>query len=330
MDVQVVSTADYVHGTLQHAVALARAFALSGHPTKFVNVGSPALDGVQTTLRENNVDLVARGDSPLPASDLSIVVGVWQPAVVSAARSLATAGRRFVLVPTVYPQPPLIPSLDNRALALWYVSWDQALHDRESWSLAERVDVVRCAIDVEEYRPVETRLEGEPWILCRHSRDHPDKFSPETTLISYRLSATHHVVYRMLGATETLGFHRGGEVETWAEGSVEPSKFLKQAHLWVYSHADHWRETACIAMLEAMSTGIPVLVSDAGGMREYLRHGYAGFLCRSVDEFVAHARLLLDQPDTHCEMSCAARDLVVREYSLQRLAESLHARLRTL
>jgi glycosyltransferase involved in cell wall biosynthesis len=67
-------------------------------------------------------------------------------------------------------------------------------------------------------------------------------------------------------------------------------------------------DTAGNVVLEAQASGLPVLVSDAGGPRENLRPAESGFICSGFNDFVRRAGDLLRQPRRRREMSVAARD----------------------
>ena len=129
----------------------------------------------------------------------------------------------------------------------------------------------------------------------------------------------------MLGATASVGQSADNRVCTLPQDAMDVATFLQQGDIWIYAHASYWRETACIAMLEAMACGLPVVVSNAGGIREYLQHGRTGFTCVTSDEFALFARLLLDQPALRQSMSIEARRFVQQYHSLK----SLTHRLRT-
>jgi glycosyltransferase involved in cell wall biosynthesis len=70
-------------------------------------------------------------------------------------------------------------------------------------------------------------------------------------------------------------------------------------------------DTAGNVVLEAQASGLPVLVSDAGGPRENLRPAESGFICSGFNDFVRRAGDLLRQPRRRREMSAAARDYAV-------------------
>jgi len=76
-------------------------------------------------------------------------------------------------------------------------------------------------------------------------------------------------------------------------------------------------DTAGNVVLEAQASGLPVLVSDAGGPRENLRPAESGFVCSGLPDFVRRAGDLLRHPRKRREMSLAAR-----EYALTRRWET--------
>lgn len=70
-----------------------------------------------------------------------------------------------------------------------------------------------------------------------------------------------------------------------------------------------------MAILEAMSAGVPVVAEDAGGTREVVRHGNTGLLVPIGDvEGLARAIVdLLSSPETAHRLQSAGRALVARE-----------------
>lgn len=88
-----------------------------------------------------------------------------------------------------------------------------------------------------------------------------------------------------------------------------------------------WPETLGIVGLEAMAAGVPVVASDVGGVRQWLRHGENGFLVPRKDaEATARATSrLLDSPDLMLQMGKAALETVrsgfLPEQHIRRLGE---------
>ncbi len=74
------------------------------------------------------------------------------------------------------------------------------------------------------------------------------------------------------------------------------------------------------AALLAMSAGVPVIVSDVGGLREVVQHGETGLLVPNELEAVSAAiRQLRDSPELGRRLSLNARQLVIEKFSEERM-----------
>lgn len=85
------------------------------------------------------------------------------------------------------------------------------------------------------------------------------------------------------------------------------------------------------SLLEAMALGLPVVASNAGGNPDLVRDGKTGLLVPPLDP-MAWARALetlLADPAQMARMGAAGRDLVAREYTIERTAERTEAVYRT-
>jgi glycosyltransferase involved in cell wall biosynthesis len=81
------------------------------------------------------------------------------------------------------------------------------------------------------------------------------------------------------------------------------------------------------SLMEAMARGLPVLASAAGGNAELVRHGQTGLLVAPLDP-VAWAReldRLLTDPALAARLGAAARELVRREFTIERTARLTEA-----
>jgi glycosyltransferase involved in cell wall biosynthesis len=67
-------------------------------------------------------------------------------------------------------------------------------------------------------------------------------------------------------------------------------------------------DTAGNVVLEAQASGLPVLVSQAGGPRENMRHGETGFVCNDWQDFVSRAGSLLKNAGKRERFGHAARE----------------------
>lgn len=89
------------------------------------------------------------------------------------------------------------------------------------------------------------------------------------------------------------------------------NQLYREAHLFMHPSqltADHNQEGIPNSMLEAMSTGLPVLATQHGGIPEAVTHGSDGILVEEKDHAALAAELLAltDNPDRWHTMSRAA------------------------
>lgn len=77
------------------------------------------------------------------------------------------------------------------------------------------------------------------------------------------------------------------------------------------------------AILEAMSMGIPVLVSDIAGNRDILTHGHAGFLYRDEHEFLQYARRLMRDKELRKNMGELGKKYVQAHHSFEKEIQGL-------
>ena len=112
----------------------------------------------------------------------------------------------------------------------------------------------------------------------------------------------------------------------------EPASFLSNLHLYLQPSR---REGFCIAVHEAMQTGLPVIVSDTGEMPFTVNDNSIGIVVPVEDhEALAQALIaLLGDPQSLSRMGRAARERVLNRFSTDQFNETAVAiveRLRTL
>ncbi len=82
-----------------------------------------------------------------------------------------------------------------------------------------------------------------------------------------------------------------------------------------------WEEPFGIVALEAMATGIPVIASNTGGLRNIVIHGETGFLFPPGDEnaLLKHIQSLLSNNEIRTEMGTKARQHVQKNYRWEKV-----------
>jgi phosphatidylinositol alpha 1,6-mannosyltransferase len=66
-------------------------------------------------------------------------------------------------------------------------------------------------------------------------------------------------------------------------------------------------ETFGLVVLEALASGVPVVVMAAGGPKYTVEHGKTGFVAKDFEEFASHVASLMTDPEMVCSMREAGR-----------------------
>ena len=172
----------------------------------------------------------------------------------------------------------------------------------------DRCHLIRGAFDLEEF-PFQPRSRGDQFVFGRLSRADPQKFSANTWEI-YNQVAVEQKMARILGwsaAVET----KLGTPPSWAEclppGAESAPDFLASLHALVQINGgaqENWPRVG----LEAMATGVPLIVQDKWGWREMVCCGETGFLCsEDPNEIAARVTRLARDEDLRLRMARNAR-----------------------
>lgn len=97
-------------------------------------------------------------------------------------------------------------------------------------------------------------------------------------------------------------------------------RFYNEAKVYVQPSLS---ETWGLAVTEAMSCGIPVVCTDAGGMKEQITNGVEGFLCSSIDEMADRVKYLLENPDEAAAMGLNGRKKVMENFTMDRYSQKI-------
>ena len=82
-----------------------------------------------------------------------------------------------------------------------------------------------------------------------------------------------------------------------------------------------------IAVLEAMASGLPVVATSVGGLRELVEDGTTGWLVSPADPEALANRIasLVREPDMRLRMGDAGRQRAAYRFSLDREASAIQA-----
>ena len=172
----------------------------------------------------------------------------------------------------------------------------------------EQCHLIRGAFCCDEFpfRPL-PHAPGTPLVIGRISRAAKDKYSRRTWPI---YAAIPHPIKARVMAWDKRIEKKLGRPPEWAEclsaGAETSAEFLAKLHCMVQVNGgtgENWPRSG----LEAMATGVPVVVENRWGWREMIRHGQTGFLCDDDDQLAYYAARLGYDEDLRLTIAHRAR-----------------------
>jgi glycosyltransferase involved in cell wall biosynthesis len=128
---------------------------------------------------------------------------------------------------------------------------------------------------------------------------------------------------QLLQLAESMGLKGRVTCPGWLSAE-EIRKEMEKATVWALpSHS----EGVPVAMLEAMSIGLPVIVTPVGGIPEVVQNGQNGLLVAPKDiDAIAQALIeLLESPSERARLGTAARETITRHFTLSATLDKLAA-----
>jgi len=198
---------------------------------------------------------------------------------------------------------------------------------REIFEFGGTIDVIPNFVDSEHFHPVENHpmrgrfaAPGEKIVL------HSSNFRPVKNVVAVVdvfAGIASQIPARLLLLGE--GPERRAAEERAREHRLSDRVLFLGAHQFVehfISLADlfllpSWHESFGLAALEAMSAGVPVIVTNVGGAPEVIEHGVDGYLAdpRDVAGMTSIARRILGDPELARSLAANGRRKAIEEYS---------------
>ncbi len=106
------------------------------------------------------------------------------------------------------------------------------------------------------------------------------------------------------------------EVTGWLDHA---STLSRLAACDVYMQTSLW-EGLSLAVLEGMALGLPILATPAPGNAELVIDGHNGYLCQSVEDFVARLAAFVETPSLPAQFGAASRRMIEQGFTIQQVA----------
>ena len=243
---------------------------------------------------------------------------------------LSLRGRQINIVPHLPNNSRYVKSL-RAALPLcdgYHCVSRHILQEAEKFGLvASRARVITPAVDTSYFVPAATKPAAEPFRVAMVGalmwrKDY------ETALLAFRrvLDQRKDARLKIAGSGEDLERITYTIGDLGLEDSVELLGPLSPDGVRDLLQASHallltsMSEGIANVLLEAMSTGLPVVTTDAGGVDEAVAHGENGYVV-PIRDFRAAGDYLLQlaaSPDLQRSLGSRARARMVAEFDLQR------------
>lgn len=208
---------------------------------------------------------------------------------------------------------------------------------------AEKVTVVHCGIDTELFRPSDAARPERPFTLICVGTLHEVK-GQAYLVEACRLLAREgmDVACTLVGDGEDRPDLEGRIADAGLDGRVtltggrtraEVAELILSADVLAAPSVPTRRgkrEGIPVALMEAMSGGIPVIASDISGIPELVENEATGLLVppRDARALADALRRLHDDPSLRRRLGLAGREKVVREFDVRESARALAGRFR--
>jgi phosphatidylinositol alpha 1,6-mannosyltransferase len=170
-------------------------------------------------------------------------------------------------------------------------------------------------VDAEVYSPARRRRRTSSFCIGYVGRLTPEKDVRLLVELEKSLIAAGQRDFRFVVVGE------GGERE-WLRKNLQSAEFLGILHgdalAEAFASMDVFvfpsrTDTFGLVLLEAMASGVPVVVRPEAGARVGVRHGITGFHAEDLTAFTQGVLHLMNSEAVHGEMSCAAREFACSE-----------------
>lgn len=170
-------------------------------------------------------------------------------------------------------------------------------------------------IDVGEWRRSHYRPDRNRLVIGRHSRDAIEKWPEDPSTLRTIYPDANDVEIRILGGADSafriLG-RKPRNWKIWKFGQLSPATFLSSIDVFVYYTNSRLVESFGRVILEALATGVPVILPD------HFRPVFGkAALYREAPEVIPSARHLVSNPEIYYEQVARGLNYVESQFSYE-------------
>lgn len=239
----------------------------------------------------------------------------WQTNLHQYARSRAAVAMSFIPKAASAAMLDAVERLAFRATARFY-KIPQLLFapNQEVIQIVERSTGKPCflmshAVDTTVFSPEFRNRQGGPFRIGYVGRLTAEKSVRSLARLEQALLAMGHRDFRIVVVGE-------GRQESWLRNNLQQAQFTGVLTGGALSRAfadmdilafPSETDTFGLAVLEALASGVPAVVTASGGPKYIVEHGRTGYVANGLDEFITFTAALLTRPELLTAMRVAAR-----------------------
>jgi len=244
------------------------------------------------------------------------LVASWQTNVHEYARCRLTAVLSFLPRPVAARLLSAVERWCFRAAARFYkiprlvLAPNQEMVERLKQATGKPCFLMSHSVDTAVFSPEFRDRHSGPFTIGYVGRLTAEKNVRRLAQLEQALLARGHQDFRIV----VVG---GGAEITWLRNNLRHAEFTGVLTGKSLSHAfanmdlfvfPSETDTFGLAVLEALSSGVPAVVTAGGGPKFTVQHGKTGWIAHNFDDFVNFTESALTQPDLLSPMRSAARD----------------------
>lgn len=187
----------------------------------------------------------------------------------------------------------------------------------EALKISRKSININNSIDLKEIESIDiNRDKIEDFKVATLARITEQKNPDQFNSIALQLKDTK---FMWIGYGELIDKLNSGNIEItgWKE-KKSGIKILSKCTIFILTSL--W-EGLPIALLEAMSLGIPCIVTDVVGNKDVIIHEENGFIAKNTNEFIKYIEMLKNDDELYNKISIEAKNHIYQNYSLSSMVK---------